>query len=257
LQTAAATISARLPDLAIVRVPYLGQVARRFGPDCREAGRAIRSLEPPLAAFLKALPRGTKVIAVTESVTTPVSAPIYPNRILRSLGLLSLTPAPGGGLDIDLNQSAAFALADHQLCHIYLNDLSQAATVAAAFSGPHGEGVATVAPGNRRAGLGMDHPRAGDVVLVAQPDHWFTADWWNRPSELPKSGVRGSGLAPFAPLVPIDPAHVKGSMGAPPPSDEYLGLVVSSCPDALGTSTEIAARDVARLVLKACTATTS
>ena len=57
---------------------------------------------------------------------------------------------------IDLAASAAFALADHQICHIYLNDPSQAATVASAFAGSHADGVATVAPGTCRATLGLD-----------------------------------------------------------------------------------------------------
>ena len=38
LKTAASVIDAERPDLAIVRVAYLGQVSRRFGPDGGEAG---------------------------------------------------------------------------------------------------------------------------------------------------------------------------------------------------------------------------
>src|SRR5699024_132072 len=126
-------------------------------------------------------------------------------------------PAADGGLGIDLERSAAFALADHQLCHVYLNDPGQAATVASSFAGPHGDGIATVAPGSRRATLGLDHPRAGDVVLVADPDRWFAPDWWSNPDEAPRSAAGAAGLARITPYVPIDPAHVKGSLGAPPP----------------------------------------
>jgi predicted AlkP superfamily pyrophosphatase or phosphodiesterase len=243
LKSASAVIAAEKPDLAIVRVPYLGQVARRYGPDCREAGRAIRELEPVLSAFLKNLPPTTLTFAVTESVTTPVTEPIYPNRIMRGLGLLALHTIPGGGLDIDLEKSAAFAVADHQVCHLYVNDPSQAATIASAFSGSHAEGIATVAPGSRRATLGLEHSRAGDVVLISCPDRWFASDWWRGPSEAPPGG----GVLGLSPVV----SHVKGSLGAPPPSAEYLGVIVASQAGVLGRAPQIAARDVSGFVLRA------
>lgn len=248
LKTAADVIASEAPELAIVRVPYLGQVARRFGPDGREAGRAILALESALAPFLKSLARDTLVLAATESVSTPVSGPIYPNRVLRALGLLALGPADGGGLDIDLQRSAAFALADHQVAHIYLNDPGQAATVASAFAGLHGDGVATVAPGPRRASLGLDHPRSGDVVLVSDPDRWFAPDWWSSADERPR-GPAASGLAATGASGPVESEHVRGSLGAPAPNASYLGVVVASARDVLGNAPQVATRDLAAIAL--------
>lgn len=255
LKTAGAVIQAERPDLAIVRVPYLGQVARRFGPDGREANRAILELEAVLAPFLAGLPEGTLVLAATESVSTPVSGPIQPNLVLRGLGLLALNDAPGGGFDVDLSRSAAFAVADHQLCHVYLNDPAQAGPVASAFSGPHGDGIAAVAAGDQRARLGLLHPRVGDVVLVSCPDRWFCSDWWHQPSEAPLPTACDSGLAPGRFHVPIDPAHVKGSMGAPPPHESYYGTVVCSQPRPLLDRDRLATRDLAGLVLDWCART--
>lgn len=249
LKTAAAVIAAQRPELAVVRVPYLGQVARRFGPDGREACRAVRELEAHLAPFLASLPARTLVLAVTESVTTPVSDPVFPNRVLRSMGSLALKPAPGGGLDVDLLSSSAFALADHQICHLYLNDQTQAASIAAAFAGPHADGIAHVAANTERAGLGLDHPRAGDVILVACPDRWFAPDWWKTPDEIPRQPGATSGLAQATPSGLLNPAQVKGSLGAPPPNEEYHGILLSS--DAvLGPPRRVAAREVAGLVLR-------
>lgn len=250
LKTAAHVLASEKPELAVIRVPYLGQIARRFGPDGREAGRAVRELESVLAPFLDGLPKTTLAVAVTESVITPVSGPIYPNRLLRDLGLLALKPAPGGGLAVDLAASKAFALVDHQVCHIYLNDPNQAAPVAASFTNRDADGVAVVAPGLRRAGLGMNHPRAGDVVLVAHPDRWFAPDWWRVPDEALRTAEHAAGLAEVSPHVPIDPAHVKGSMGAPPPNSEYLGVIVAGRPDLLGSSPQLASREVAGLLLR-------
>jgi len=250
LKTAAAVLADEAPDLAIIRLPYLGQVARRFGPDGRDAGRAILALETVLAPFVKTIPRDVLLIAATESVSTPVSGPVFPNRVLRALNLLALTPSPGGGLDVDLENSAAFALADHQIAHIYLNDPSQAATVASAFAGMHGEGVATVAPLARRAELGLDHPRSGDVVLVADPDRWFAPDWWTTADERPK-GKAASGLLAMGSSGLVGEGQVQGSLGAPPPGASYLGVVVASSPGVLGTTPRLQTRDLAGIVLKA------
>lgn len=240
LRTAAEMIREVEPDLSIVRVPYLGQVARRFGPDGRDAGRAVLALEGVLKPFLDAMPKDVLVIAVTESVSTPVEAPVYPNRVLRELGLIALNGLPGGGVDVDTKASAAFALADRQICQIYLNDTGQIATVASAFSGAHADGIATVACGSRRAALGLDHPRAGDVVLVASPNRWFHPAWWVAPNEQPskESGV-GSRLGPN-----LDPSHVCGSLGAVPPNADYLGVLIASSSSWLGDSTQISAREL-------------
>jgi predicted AlkP superfamily pyrophosphatase or phosphodiesterase len=250
LKTAAAVIASEQPDLAVVRVPYLGQIARRFGPDGREANRAVRELEAELGPFLASLPRETLVLAVTESVITPVAQPSYPNRILLGLGMLALHQAPGGGLDVDLDRSAAFGLADHQLCHIYLNDRRQEAPVASAFAGSHSAGVATVASGPQRASLGLDHPLAGDVILVACPESWFAPDWWTSPGDAPRGPEGTSGLAHATTTGLIDPANIKGSLGAPPPNAEYHGLLVASHADGLGDRHRISAREVAALVLR-------
>jgi predicted AlkP superfamily pyrophosphatase or phosphodiesterase len=243
LRTAAATIAAERPDLALVRVPYLGQVARRYGPDGREAGRAVRELEPVLAPFLAAVSTDALTVVVSESVSTPVTGPVYPNRILRRLGLVSLEPAPGGGSNIDIARSAGFAVADHQVCQIYLNDSAQAATVAATFSGPRADGVATVACGAHRAALGLDHPRAGDIVLVARADRWFAPNWWDTHSERPARGspLSSCGAGP-------DTARVLGSLGAPPPNDDYLGVIIASMPHFIGDAEQVAARDLPRLL---------
>ena len=253
LRTAAAMIADHSPDLAVVRVPFLGQIARRYGPDGREAGRAVRALEEVLKPFLDGLAPGTRVVAATESITTPVSDPCFPNLTLRALGLLRLNPADGGGLDVDLTRSAAFALADHHVCQIYVNDPAQIGPIASAFSGPQGDGVARVASLGQRSELGLDHPRAGDIVLIAAPDRWFAPDWWERPEEAPRSAHASTcGLAHVtAGGLLLDVAQVQGSVGALSPGEEYLGVVVSSAPlpPAIPPGPRLSALDLAALIL--------
>jgi hypothetical protein len=139
--------------------------------------------------------------------------------------LLEIVPCAGGGTDIDTKESAAFALVDHQLCHIYLNDPSVAATIASAFSGEEADGVAMVAGRRQLRGLGLDHPRSGDIVLVSRPDSWFASNWWRTAAERPADPGAGSGLG--VDLL-VKPEHVQGSVGAPPPSADYHGIVLCS-----------------------------
>jgi predicted AlkP superfamily pyrophosphatase or phosphodiesterase len=242
LKTAAATIASQKPELALVRIPYLGQVARRYGPDGREASRAVRELERHLAPFLAALPRDSLVVAVTESVATPVLEPLYPNLVLRGLGLMAIVPHPDGGQDVELAASAAFAVADHQICHIYVNDPGVAATVTSTFAGAADFGIAAVVNGPRRRRYGLDHPHAGDVVLIATPERWFAPDWWQRDAERPAHPGRGSGLAVGGGL---DPKKVCGSLGAPPPNPQYYGVVVASRPDLVEDGELLQASDLA------------
>lgn len=247
LRTAAALIQRASPGLALVRVPYLGQVSRRYGPDSPQANRSVLELERILRPFLSGLAPEVTVIAVTESVSTPVTEPVYPNLTLRELGLLEFQPAAGGGIEVDTRTSAAFALADHQICHVYLNDPGVAASVASAFSDSEQEGIASVLGGAQRRRLGLDHPRAGDLVLVARPEHWFASNWWTRSDERPAHPEAGTGLALDA---RIRPEHVCGSFGAPPPSPDYHGVIVSSRPGVLPEGPgSVPATDLPRLVL--------
>ena len=215
----------------------MGQVARRFGPDGREACKAVIELEAVLAPFLKALPKGTRVIAVTESVTTPVSEPVFPNRILRSLGLLALKPASGGGLDVDLAAERGVRSGRPPDRSHLPERPAPGGHCGLGILGASRDGVDHVAPGSHRAALGLDHPRAGDVVLVSSPDRWFAPDWWKTPQEAPRQPELTSGLAALSAQGLLDPARVKGSLGAPAPNSEYHGVIVASDTHVLGALT--------------------
>jgi hypothetical protein len=72
--------------------------------------------------------------------------------------------------------SRAFAVADHQVAHVYVKDPADVPAVAAICAGL--PGVAEVLDAAGKAAHGLDHPRAGELVLVAAPDSWFTYYYW-------------------------------------------------------------------------------
>ena len=94
------------------------------------------------------------------------------------------------GLKIDLGReyldpgtSRAFAVADHQVAHLYLRDRRDIAAVKALFEAQPGVERVLDAEGKRAHGL--DHERSGELVLIADASSWFTYYWWLNDSKAP------------------------------------------------------------------------
>jgi hypothetical protein len=67
-------------------------------------------------------------------------------------------------------------VADHQVAHVYVADpadLARAGEVCARLPG-----VGAVLYESGKAEYGLDHPRSGELVLLADPDAWFTYYYW-------------------------------------------------------------------------------
>jgi predicted AlkP superfamily pyrophosphatase or phosphodiesterase len=81
------------------------------------------------------------------------------------------------GLEIlDPGASKAFAVTDHQVAHIYLNDRSLEGKVRELLEKT--KGVEAVLDRKSMADWGIDHPRAGDLIAIANQDSWFTYYYW-------------------------------------------------------------------------------
>ena len=73
--------------------------------------------------------------------------------------------------------SRAFAVADHQVAHVYVADPADLERGARALR-RRCPGSAEVLDAAARPAYGLDHERAGELVLVAEPDAWFTYYYW-------------------------------------------------------------------------------
>jgi predicted AlkP superfamily pyrophosphatase or phosphodiesterase len=81
------------------------------------------------------------------------------------------------GLELlDAGASKVFAVADHQVAHIYLNDRSLESRARELLAGQ--PGVQSVLGAKEKAELGLDHPRAGGLVAAADARSWFTYYYW-------------------------------------------------------------------------------
>ena len=63
--------------------------------------------------------------------------------------------------------SRAFAVADHQIAHVYVRDPADVAAAREALAGL--AGIDLVLEGDDRRDAGLGHERAGELVLVAEP----------------------------------------------------------------------------------------
>ena len=272
------------PHLAVVYLPHLDYAAQRTGPDSEPALVACGELDVEIGRLVEEYGRlvgveNLTVVVAGEYRIRPVSFAIFPNRVLREAGLLAVRKAPEGEL-IDFEESRAWALADHQVSHVYFKlGLSRekrdelVAQIHALFD--KRRGVKQVYSGTALQGAGLsDTPvpalasRCGDVVIESAAGSWQAYPWWFGDGKAPsfaraidihrKPGYdplelfidRTAPPPPGMPFgIPLDTTLVKGSHGAIDADDPHETLLVCSRPDVLGSQPRHA-RDVAGIVLK-------
>jgi predicted AlkP superfamily pyrophosphatase or phosphodiesterase len=164
------------PTLTFVYLPHLDFNLQRLGPDAPEIAvdlGAVDRIAGDLIDFYEA--RETRVIVLSEYGIVPVNNPVHLNRVLREAGLLRIREEMGLEL-LDPGASAAFAVADHQVAHVYVNDASKLNVVRHLLD--QTIGVDTVLDKSRQQELGIGHPRAGEFVAVASSGAWFTYYYW-------------------------------------------------------------------------------
>ncbi|WP_139977240.1 alkaline phosphatase family protein [Nocardioides litoris] len=267
-------------DLTLAYLPHLDYDLQRFGPDAPEAAAAAREVDAALAPLLDDAERlGARVVVLSEYGITAADTPVDVNRMLRSEGLLEVYTQDGMEY-LDPWTSRAFAVADHQVAHVYVDDpadLERVRALCAALPG-----VAEVLDRAGQAAYGLDHERAGELVLVADPTAWFTYYYWDDDDRAPdfargveihrKPGYdpaelfldpedklvkakaaltlarKFAGLRYAMKVVPLDPAPVRGTHGRLPARDQDAPVVLCDQPGVLGD--RIAATDVRDLLLR-------
>lgn len=172
------------PDLCITYLPGLDYDLQRFGPEHPKAARALAAVRRELEQlFAAARDNGYEAVAFGDYAITAVThGAVFPNRALRTAGLFAVRNVRGRQYP-DYSRSAAFALADHQVAMVTCFDPAAQPRVAETLRSL--PGVAQALDSAQQAALGVDHPHAGDLLLVAQPGAWFAYPWWQEAREAP------------------------------------------------------------------------
>lgn len=164
------------PTLNLIYLPHLDYNLQRHGPSLPLIAPDLAQIDAivgDLIAWFQS--RGVQVILLSEYGISPVDRPIHLNRLFREKGWITVREELGLEL-LDCGASRAFAVADHQVAHIYLNDPSLAGPVRELLQGQ--PGIESVLGDAEKTALGINHPRAGDLIAVAAERAWFTYYYW-------------------------------------------------------------------------------
>ena len=198
------------PTLSLIYLPHLDYNLQRHGPfvvgdevtslksnaECGTRSAELKSepphvgsyeINPAIHADLRAIDaivgdlidffskRGVQVVLLSEYGITNVDSPVHLNRIFRERGWLTVKDELGLEI-LDAGASKVFAVADHQVAHIYLNDVSLEKPVRELLEKT--DGVNSVLGEAEKIVTGIDHPRAGDLIAIAAKKAWFTYYYW-------------------------------------------------------------------------------
>src|SRR5699024_3819679 len=126
------------PTLTLIYLPHLDYCFQRVGPDDPSISKNLREIDgvcKDLITFYEE--RDTDVIVLSEYGITRASKPVSLNRTLRRKGYINVREELGDEI-LDPGSSRAFAVADHQVAHIYIEDPNDIEPVKKLISGTDG-----------------------------------------------------------------------------------------------------------------------
>jgi predicted AlkP superfamily pyrophosphatase or phosphodiesterase len=270
------------PTLSLVYLPHLDYGLQKLGPDHPDIPRWLREIDAICGELIAAAERaGLRVLVLSEYGITAVRDAVPINRALRAAGLIAVREELGEE-HFDAGASQAFAVADHQIAHVYVREPGQVPEVRALLE--RLPGVERVHDRTQQRVLGLDHPRAGELVAISAADRWFSYDFWLDDGKAPdyartvdihrKPGydprelfidpqLRAPGLRiaswwlrsqllgqrVLLDVIPLATELVRGSHGRPTDRLEQGPVVISSAPWLLGEHEVIEATAIKQLIL--------
>ena len=170
-------------NLQLVYLPHLDYNLQRLGPDDPDIAKDIKAIDEEAGRLIShARDAGAEIMIVSEYGITEVKQSISVNRILREAGLLQVRESLSWEL-LDAGASDAFAVADHQIAHIYIKDSSLLTKVKQLLNSTNG--IEHVLDAETKKDWHIDHPRSGELIAIAEPDFWFDYFYWLDDSKAP------------------------------------------------------------------------
>jgi len=248
------------PTLLLAYLPHLDYNMQRLGasaPATRADVRAIDAVCGRLIADLRG--RRYRIVVLSEYGLTDVSGPVHINRVLREAGHVAVRRELGLEM-LDAGASDAFAVADHQVAHVYVRRRDRIDAVRRLLE--QTPGIASVLGAEEMAAAGLAHPRSGELLALSDRDRWFTYYYWTDdrlapdfartvdihrkpgydPAELfidptlhwPKATIgwtvakKKLGFRTLMKVIPLDAALVRGSHGLQAASRAEAPVLFSS-----------------------------
>jgi predicted AlkP superfamily pyrophosphatase or phosphodiesterase len=267
------------PTLTLIYLPHLDYCLQKFA-SISEVAKDLQEIDAVCGNLIQFYQsRGAQVIVLSEYGITSVSQPIHINRILRENNLLSVRSELGREL-LDAGASKAFAVCDHQIAHVYVNDPFYIPKVRSLLESV--DGISQVLDDTTKPTYHLNHPRSGELIAIAKQDAWFTYYYWlddncapdfattvdihrkpgydpvelflNPQIKLPsvKIGLKllkkQLGFRTIMDVIPLDASLVRGSHGCIPTNFSDKPLLITQQSNLVSSSIE--ATDVCQLILK-------
>ena len=269
------------PTLSLVYLPHLDYNLQRFGPKDSSIPADLRLVDGIIHDLINYYEnRGVQPILLSEYGITEVNKAIHINRTLREAGWITVRDELSSEI-LDPGASQAFAVADHQVAHVYVNNKSILQEVRRRIEAI--DGVHTVIDSKSKIELGINHERAGDFIAVSDENAWFTYYYWLNDERAPdfartvdihrKPGYdpvelfidpeflfpgyhiskrilqKKMGFRMLMDVTPLDSSLIKGSHGCKP-SDQRDWPVLITSKTADTTKKIISSTEVHQLILQ-------
>ncbi|MES2872207.1 MAG: nucleotide pyrophosphatase/phosphodiesterase family protein [Bacteroidota bacterium] len=242
------------PTLTLIYLPHLDYCLQKFGPDLSMIHKELTEIDDVIKKLINYYEeKGAQIVILSEYGIAPVKNPVHINRILRKSGLLNIRIERDLEL-LDAGASKAFAVADHQIAHIYINDKSVKSRVRELLEKE--PGIELVLNKEEQKAFHIDHERSGDFVIIADKDSWFTYYFWLDDAKAPdyarcvdihkKPGYdpvemfmssklragykllkKKAGFRYVMDVIPLDASLIKGSHGRKAAEKMYQPVLIS------------------------------
>jgi len=166
------------PTLVLTYLPHLDYNLQRLGPDLNNKIiiKDLNMIDDLCGELIEeASIQNRDVIIVSEYGITAVTDAIHINKVLRSNDLLCVRNEMDRDV-FDPGASRAFAVADHQLAHVYIknkNDIKKVKEILINI-----DGIDTILDYEDKIKFGLDHPRSGELIAISKADRWFSYYYW-------------------------------------------------------------------------------
>jgi predicted AlkP superfamily pyrophosphatase or phosphodiesterase len=243
------------PTLTLIYLPHLDYCLQKFGPDQSTIAKELKEIDAlveELVTFYEK--KKARIILLSEYGIAPVNNPIHLNRLFREHNLLQIRVERGLEL-LDPGASKAFVVADHQIAHVYINDPAVTKQVKALLKTV--PGIELVLDREEQKTHHINHERAGELVLVADENSWFTYYFWLDDAKAPdyarvvdihkKPGYdpvemfmtskaragykllrKKAGLRYVMDVIPLDATLIKGSHGRVNIPEKYKPVLITA-----------------------------
>jgi predicted AlkP superfamily pyrophosphatase or phosphodiesterase len=267
------------PTLSLVYLTHLDYNQQTLGPSDPQIDVDVAEIDRVAGDLIDHVTKaGARALVLSGYHMNAVDTPVHLNRLFREAGWLKVIRNATGEL-LDYGESKVFAVADHQVAHIYVQDASLTAEVKAAVEGC--DGVARVLdaqPGTEIAAAG-----SGELVAVAAKNAWFTYYYWQDDADAPdfartvaihaKPGYdpcemlldpklpaakarivakvlkKKLGFRYLMDVIPLDASLIKGSHGLLPDGDDEAPVLISSATAPSLSGQAVPMTDIKRLML--------